>query len=104
MAKLLEEVEELDLDLEPGALEAVMTFMYRGRLSRPPQDARLGQVVEVAARLGVAGVFGSCAQLLDWVKIEEATEVLVVEEVVGAAVARVLKKGGRWRGTLGSET
>ena len=101
LAQLLEEVKELDLDLEPGAVQAVMTFMYHGRLSRLPQAARLGQVVEVAARLGVTGVARSCALLLDGVEIEEAVEVLVVaetlglEEVVRAAVGRVLKDGGR---------
>ena len=65
LAKRLEEVEELDLDLDLGALEAVMTFMYRGRLSRPPQDARLRQVVEVAARLGSLGY--SVPALSSWI-------------------------------------
>ena len=99
LSRLLEGRGDVDLDLEPSAVEAVVTYLYLGHLDNLPQGVNLGQVVEAAARLEVLALLGSCAQLLDNVEVREALEVLVVaetlglEEVVGAAVARVLREG-----------
>ena len=99
LARLLEGRTDLDLDLEPGALEAVVAFMYRGHLVKLRPGVSLGQVVQVAARLQVLGLLGSCAQLLAEAEVREALEVLVVaetlglEEVMGAAVTRVVREG-----------
>jgi hypothetical protein len=88
-------VARLRLEAEPGALGAVVGFMYTGRLEALGPNTALAEVVAVGARLQVAGLLRSCLPLLQVAGPAVAAEVLLVAEPLGleplvaAAVERV---------------